>query len=82
VEVEFQGWAAEYVAERTWSPDQKISKVADDKIRLTFSSSSEVELIAWILSFGEEARVIQPAWVAEEIRDKIKRIQGLYKRTK
>ena len=60
VEMEFQGWAADYVAERTWSPDQKISSVGDNKIRITFSASSEAELIAWILSFGEEAKVIQP----------------------
>ena len=80
VEMEFQGWAADYVAERTWSPDQKISKVGDDKIRITFSASSEVELIAWILSFGEEAKVIQPEWVVEEIIKKIRRTAALYKK--
>jgi predicted DNA-binding transcriptional regulator YafY len=78
VEIEFQGWAADYVAERTWSPDQKITKVSDDKIRITFSASSEVELIAWILSFGEEAKVIQPAWLAEKIINKVKRTAFLY----
>jgi len=80
VEIEFQGWAADYVAERTWSPDQKISKVGDDKIRITFSASSEVELIAWILSFGEEAKVLQPEWVVEEIINKIKRTAARYKK--
>lgn len=78
VEMEFQGWAADYVAERTWSPDQKITKVGDDKIRITFSASSEVELIAWILSFGEEAEVIQPEWIAEEIINKVERTALLY----
>jgi predicted DNA-binding transcriptional regulator YafY len=78
VEMEFQGWAADYVAERTWSPDQKISKVYDDKIRITFSASSEVELLAWILSFGEEARVIQPEWLIKEICNRIKKTGGLY----
>ncbi|HLA28984.1 MAG TPA: WYL domain-containing protein [Syntrophales bacterium] len=80
VEMEFQGWAADYVAERTWSPDQKISKVDDNKIRITFSASSEVELIAWILSFGEEAKVIQPEWMVEEIMKKIRRTAALYKK--
>jgi predicted DNA-binding transcriptional regulator YafY len=80
VEIEFQGWAVDYVAERTWSPDQKISKVGDDKIRITFSASSEPELIAWILSFGEEAKVIQPEWVLAEIMKKIRRTAALYKK--
>jgi len=80
VEIEFQGSAADYVAERTWSPDQKISKVGDDKIRITFSASSEVELIAWILSFGEDVRALKPGWVVKEIINKVKRTAVLYKK--
>ena len=80
VELEFQGWAADYVAERTWSPDQKIIKIDDDKIRITFSASSEVELIAWMLSFGEEAKVIQPEWVVDEIINKVKMTASLYEK--
>jgi len=78
VEAEFTGWAARYVAERTWSPDQKITKIDDDKIRLKFSVSSDVELIAWILFFGEEARVIGPEWVVEKIMAKIERLSAQY----
>ena len=80
VEVEFQGWAADFVAERIWSPDQKISKVDGDKIRLTFSASSAAELIAWILSFGDEAKVVQPAWMVEEIIKTIRRTAEVYKK--
>jgi hypothetical protein len=78
VELEFTGWAAQYVAERTWSPDQKITIIDDDKIRLILSASSDVELIAWILSFGEEARVIEPGWMVEEVAKKTKLMAGIY----
>ena len=78
VAVEFTGWAAQYVAERTWSPDQKISRIEDEKIRLTFSASSDVELIAWILSFGEEAKVIEPQWVTEKVLEKSRKTVCLY----
>ncbi len=71
VDVEFTGWAAHYVAERTWSSDQKITNIDDDKIRLEFLASSEVELIAWILSFGAEARVNAPDWLVEDIVNKV-----------
>ena len=54
VEIEFCGWSARYVAERTWTPDQKIKRIGDDKILLTFTASSEPELISWVLSFGAE----------------------------
>jgi predicted DNA-binding transcriptional regulator YafY len=79
VVAEFTGWAAQHVEERTWSPDQKIEKIDDDKIRLNFSASSEVELIAWILSFGEDARVIEPDWLVEEVINKVNRTAVLYK---
>ena len=78
VEVEFTGWVAHYVAERTWSPNQKIKKLGKNKIRLTFSASSDVELISWILSFGEEAKVIKPKWVIEEIQNKLEKLNKLY----
>ena len=80
VVAEFTGWAAQHVAERTWSPDQKIEKIDDDKIRLGFSASSKVELIAWILSFGEDARVIEPDWLVEEVINKVNSTAVLYQK--
>lgn len=78
IDLEFSGWTARYVAERIWSTDQKITKIDDAKIRLTFSASSEVELIAWILSFGEEVKVINPEWLVKEILSKVERTASLY----
>ena len=66
------------MTERTWSPDQKISRIDDEKIRIIFSASSDVELIAWILSFGDEAKVKEPEWVAEEVLEKSKKTVSLY----
>ena len=80
VEVEFTGWAALYVAERIWSPDQKITKIGKNKIRLTFTASSEAEVISWVLSFGEEAKVLQPEWVVEKILNKVRSTAVLYKK--
>jgi predicted DNA-binding transcriptional regulator YafY len=68
VEVEFSGWAAAYVTERIWSPDQRINRRRDGSARLTFSASSEPELTSWLLSFGDKARLIRPAWLIEKIR--------------
>ena len=78
VEVEFTGWAALYVAERIWSPDQRIEKLGKNNIRLTFKASSEPELVSWILSFGEEAKLIRPEWVEEELKKRIQALESLY----
>ncbi len=68
VELDFSGWAAAYVAERIWNPDQKITKKRDGSVRLKFGASSEPELISWILSFGDAVKLIKPDWLIENKR--------------
>jgi predicted DNA-binding transcriptional regulator YafY len=66
------------VAERIWSPDQKIIKKGKDKIILKFTASSEPELISWLLSFGEEATLIRPDWIVKELKSKIAKLADCY----
>lgn len=77
VEVEFSGWAARYVAERSWSPDQTIKRT-NGKTVLSFSASSECEVISWLLSFGDEAKLIKPLSLVKITRNKIKRAMQNY----
>ena len=78
VELEFSGWAAAYVSERIWSPDQKNIKKRDGKTKMTFSTSSEPELISRVLSFGDEAKVIKPKWLVEEVKEVVNRMGQVY----
>jgi predicted DNA-binding transcriptional regulator YafY len=78
VEVEFTGHAARYVSERIWSPDQKLRQGKEGKVRLTFSASSKPELKSWLLSFGEEARLITPEWFADIIKSSLEQMNALY----
>jgi predicted DNA-binding transcriptional regulator YafY len=71
VEAIFSGWSARFVAERVWSPDQKIDPIDSEKIKLSFSASSPAEVISWLLSYGDEAEILKPEWLVKEIADKI-----------
>ena len=53
-------------------------KKADGKIRLIFSASSEYELTGWVLSFADEARVVKPKWLVEQIKKTVGRMQEVY----
>ena len=75
VEAEFTGWAAVYVSERIWSPDQEIEKVGE-KIKIRFTSSSEPEVISWILSFGCYARVLGPDFLTQRMAGEVARINA------
>lgn len=79
VEVEFTGYSAKYAVERIWSPDQQIKKKGKGKIVLIFSASSKPELIDWLLSYGNEARVIKPRWLVENMKKEINLMQEVYR---
>lgn len=78
VVIEFTGWAAIYVADRIWNPDQKIKKLKGDKIQLTMSSSSPDEILSWILFFGEYAKLTSPDWLLEGMKTKTQILANLY----
>jgi predicted DNA-binding transcriptional regulator YafY len=79
VEVEFSGWSAKYVVERVWSPDQKIESLEDDRIKLIFTASSEPEVVSWLLSYGDDAVLRKPYWLAKNVSKIIKRMGKAYK---
>lgn len=78
VEVAFIGWAAAYVAERQWSPNQEIIRKGNNRIVLKFTASSRPELIGWLLSLGAEAKVLKPDWLVKEMKAKIAELVKCY----
>ena len=78
VVIEFTGFAAAYVAERSFSPDQRLERLGPERIRLSFSSSSEPELLAWVLSFGREAEVVSPAWLRQRLGRELAELLQIY----
>jgi predicted DNA-binding transcriptional regulator YafY len=63
---------------RIWSSDQRIRKLRKGRISLTFSVSSQPELIGWVLSFGEEAKVVKPDWLVKKIKEQVDRMKEHY----
>jgi predicted DNA-binding transcriptional regulator YafY len=78
LEVEFRSWAAEYAAERIWSQDQQIVHCAPDRVRLRFSSASEPEVLRFVLSFGDCAKVLSPDWLVERVREAVRSTEAVY----
>jgi len=60
VSIEFKaGKAADYVRERMWSSHQKIKNRPDGGIVLEMLSQSDEELLSFVRSFGENARMLE-----------------------
>lgn len=78
VEIEFWGWAAKFASERIFSPDQKLTRKRNGNIKLKFTATSDYELISWILSFREQAKLLKPKWLVDELTGKIEKIVEVY----
>jgi hypothetical protein len=53
------GKASDYVRERSWADNQSIRNSEDGGVILELTTRSELELMAWVRSFGEEARLLE-----------------------
>jgi len=78
VRVALWGGAATYVGERTWSRDQKLTRRNDGARILTFTATSRLEVIAWVLSFGPDAELLEPEELREEMREVVEGIRAHY----
>ncbi|WP_085581018.1 helix-turn-helix transcriptional regulator [Thalassospira mesophila] len=52
--------AADYVRDRIWSDDQIIEDHPDGSLTLTFVTTSQKEVNAWVMSFGKLAHIVEP----------------------
>jgi predicted DNA-binding transcriptional regulator YafY len=78
VEIELSGWAARRAAERTWSKDQKIAKLKDDKIRLAFTATSENEVLEQFLLFGCQAKILKPLSLIKVMKNIAGKMYSIY----
>lgn len=78
VTIAFSGHATKHVKERIWSHDQTIKEKMDEKIELTFTATSIVETLSWVMSFGYEAKVLEPDWFVNTVKDGIQKTALLY----
>lgn len=67
VKVRFSSAAARYVEEGCWHPSQRLTRQKDGSLVAEFRLSTTEEIKRWILSFGEEAEVLEPEGLREEM---------------
>lgn len=76
----FSARQAPYVEERRWAAAQEIEHNEDGSIELTLTTSGVFDLKKWVLSFGSEAQVLEPADLASEISAEIEKMAENYKK--
>jgi len=78
VRIMFSREQAPYVEERTWHAGQAIERNDDGTIVLSFTANSLFELRRWVLSWGADAKVLEPDILARQVRDELNRASARY----
>jgi predicted DNA-binding transcriptional regulator YafY len=78
VKIWFSADQARYVKERTWAKDQNFTDQADGSVILQMSTSGWLNVKKWVLSFGAEARVLEPEKLATEVIDELRKTFDAY----
>lgn len=79
--VEFTSDVAPFVRERRWHKSQVIEDATDGGIAVTLTVCNDRPLLAWILSFGPDARVISPISLAQQVFEAANLTRRRYMRT-
>ena len=68
VKVLFARSLARYIRERLWHPTQKFRDLDGGRLEMTLRVADTLEVRRWILGFGPEAEVLEPASLREALR--------------
>jgi predicted DNA-binding transcriptional regulator YafY len=71
------GWAR-WVGEKIWHEGQKMTKLPDGSLEMTFRVAGLDEIKGWVLSFGPECQVLEPEKLKETVRKDLSRNLAQY----
>lgn len=80
VSLEFSPSSGRFVRERRWHPSQQVEELPGGKVRLRMLVPLSVELTQWILSYGEEVRVLEPRDLRKEVGRRLGEAARRYRR--
>lgn len=78
LKLQFYPPTSDYIAERIWHPEQKITILEDNSILLEMPANSLSEMKKFVLSYGAKVKVLEPEELAELIKYEIKLISEIY----
>jgi predicted DNA-binding transcriptional regulator YafY len=80
VVVRFSPAVADRVLETTWHPDQRTTRLPDGSLEWRTVVSGTIEIRLWCVSWGDDAEVLAPPELRDQVRDIHRRAALLYER--
>jgi len=80
LKVRFDSELAHMVKDRIWKTGQKLSVAGDGSVLLEFEASGSMEILAWLLSYGRHAEILEPPELRREMRRQVKGLREIYRK--
>lgn len=80
LKVRFDREVAQTVRERIWRPGQRVSELPDGELLLEFEAAGSLEILAWVLSYGRHAELLEPPELRRELRRHVKGLREIYRK--
>jgi predicted DNA-binding transcriptional regulator YafY len=78
LQVLFEGWVAEHLAESSISTDQTLTVRKDGRVLLSATVRDSSQLRWWLLGFGDRVEVMKPKRLRDEFREIVANLGGRY----
>ena len=78
VKIRFSNQVAEYIKEKIWHVSQSINENRDGSIFFEADVAGTREIKSWVLGWGAQAEVLEPASLREELRTEMNTILARY----
>ncbi|SKA16367.1 proteasome accessory factor B [Trichlorobacter thiogenes] len=76
----FDAEVAHMVRDRVWRPDQTVVTEPDGSVLLSFEAAGSLEILAWVLSYGRHAELLEPPELRKELKRQIKGLREIYRK--
>lgn len=80
LKIRFDAQVAHLVRDRIWRADQRMVTSPDGSVLLVFEAAGTMEILAWVLSFGHHAELLEPPALRKELRRQIKGLREIYRK--
>jgi len=78
VRIFFDEKVSRFVRRRQWHPTQEVKRVPGG-IELTMDVSGTVEVLSWVLGFGDKAEVLEPGSLRDQVAAELERATARYR---
>lgn len=80
IKIRFDRELAHLIRDRIWRPGQTMLTEPDGSVLLSFEAAGTLEILAWILSCGPHAELLEPPELRKELKRQIKGLREIYRK--